>query len=161
MRLTPYCMSSQMPYSIPSGNKHIHFSNWIKPQLLAPMRNTSWEHSRMHVAVACSKTAKEKQDFLTPAICSKCITLASLSSTFQNTLHLSSSRPLIYLLHGHYQHDVLSIHSLHFTGNEDIHSLATYHLLVIFIAALLRYKKHSQLHWCCLQCVKASHNKYK
>ena len=70
------------------------------------------------MAVACSNRGKEKQDFLALVLCSKCMTSTSFSSAFQNTLHLSSSRPLVYLLHGHYQHYVLSIHSLHFTGNE-------------------------------------------
>ena len=128
--------------------------------MLAPISNASGEHSWTHVAVACSNSGKEKQDILAPAICSKCITSASFSSAFQNTLHLFVLVPayIFYM-------DIISTTycpSTHYIslGMSDTHSLATYHLLVSFIATLLLYKKCSQLHWCCLQCVKASHNKY-
>lgn len=111
-RLTLHGMSSQMPYSIPSvSHSHTHFSKWIQPQLLASLRNTSWEHNRTYVVVVYSNNGKEKQEFLAPAISSKCI-------SFQNTLFISGSPLLKYLSPGHHQHNILSICSLHFTGNE-------------------------------------------
>lgn len=111
-RLTLNIMSSQRPCSTPSvSHSHTHFSKWIQPQLQASIRNRNWEPNRTYVAVACPNNGKEKQEFSVPASLSKCMSL-------QNTLFISSSHLSKYLLHGHYQHNILSICLLNFTGNE-------------------------------------------